>query len=67
MSQTRSYTVEGMSCEHCKAAVIAEVIVVPGVGSVDVDLGTKQVTVTGDALDDEALRAAIVEAGYEPA
>ncbi len=40
---------------------------VDGVDDVDVDLDVKVVTVRGLALDDAALRAAIVEAGYEAA
>lgn len=64
---TLSYTVAGMSCGHCKAAVAEEVSQVPGVTSVDVDLDTKLVVVRGDGLDDSAIRAAIDEAGYEAA
>jgi copper chaperone CopZ len=44
-----------------------EVSAVDGVTAVEVDLGTKLVTVTGESLDDAALRAAIEEAGYEAA
>jgi copper chaperone len=44
-----------------------EVRAVDGVRSVDVDLGTKLVSVTGQSLDDAAIRAAIEEAGYEAA
>ena len=40
---------------------------VPGVESVDVNLESRLVTVTGDALDDAALWSAIDEAGYEVA
>jgi copper chaperone CopZ len=54
-----------MSCEHCVAAVTTEVSAVDGVRSVNVDLQTKLVRVTGDPLNDGALRAAIDEAGYE--
>jgi copper chaperone len=67
MNDVATYTVTGMSCGHCKAAVTREISAVAGVHSVDVDLGTKLVTVTGEHLDDEALRAAIEEAGYEAA
>jgi copper chaperone len=62
-----TYTVSGMSCGHCKAAVEAEVGRVPGVESVNADLDSKLVVVRGAGLDDEALRAAIDEAGYEAA
>jgi copper chaperone CopZ len=44
-----------------------EVSEVEGVEKVDVDLDSKNVTVRGTALDEGALRAAIVEAGYEAA
>ncbi len=63
--ETTSYTVPGMSCDHCTRAVGGAVSSVPGVRSVEVDLETKLVTVRGDALSDAALRAAIAEAGYE--
>jgi copper chaperone CopZ len=62
-----TYTVSGMSCAHCKAAVEGEVGRVPGVDSVVADLDSKLVVVRGEALEDEALRAAIDEAGYEAA
>jgi copper chaperone len=61
------YVVAGMSCGHCVNAVSSEVRQVPGVGDVQIDLDTKAVVVTGSDLDDAALRAAIVEAGYEAA
>jgi copper chaperone len=61
----KTYTVPGMSCQHCVGAVSEEVGQVEGVESVDVALETKQVTVRGRDLDDRALRAAIAEAGYE--
>jgi copper chaperone len=62
-----TYTVSGMSCGHCKAAVEGEVSRMPGVEFVEADLDTKLVLVRGEALEDEALRAAIDEAGYEAA
>jgi copper chaperone len=65
MSQTVTYTVPGMSCGHCEHAVSAELSAVAGVAHVEVDLGAKLVRVTGEGLDDAALRAAIEEAGYE--
>lgn len=67
MTETITYTVPGMSCGHCKEAVSREVVAVAGVVLVDVDLDSKLVTVTGENLDDAALRAAIDEAGYEVA
>jgi copper chaperone CopZ len=60
-----SYSVPGVSCDHCRAAITHEVELVPGVRHVDVDLESKRVTVTGEPLDDAAIRAAIDEAGYD--
>ena len=67
LSETTTYIVPGMHCGNCKAAVEREVEAVAGVESVDVDLESKRVTVTGAGLDDTALREAINEAGYEVA
>jgi copper chaperone CopZ len=61
------YTVTGMSCGHCKAAVEQEVGQVPGVEAVDANVDTKLVVVRGEGFDDGAVRAAIDEAGYEAA
>jgi copper chaperone len=57
------YVVEGMTCEHCKASVTEEVSEVAGVQEVQVDLPTGRLTVLGD-VDDDAVRAAVDEAGY---
>ena len=68
MSQTTeqlTYTVPGMSCGHCRAAIASGVEQVPGVASVDVDLDAKLVTVAGERVDDAAVRTAIDEAGYD--
>lgn len=69
MSDTTSITfsVPGMICGHCEAAVKKEVGAVAGVTGVDVDLETKDVVVTGTSLDRDALVAAIDEAGYDVA
>jgi copper ion binding protein len=62
---TSTYTVVGMTCGHCVAAVTEEVGQVPGVTAVDVDLTTGGLTVTSDApVDDAAVAAAVDEAGY---
>lgn len=65
MSETLTLTVPGMHCGHCEASVKEEVSVVPGVESVVVDLESKLVTVSGEELDEAALRAAVEEAGYD--
>ncbi|NKQ58164.1 heavy-metal-associated domain-containing protein [Amycolatopsis sp. K13G38] len=62
------YTVTGMTCEHCVKAVTEEIGNVDGVESVAVDLPTGAVTVvSAAALSDEAVRAAVDEAGYQVA
>jgi copper chaperone CopZ len=60
-----TFTVPGMTCGHCEAAVKGEVGKVAGVAGVAVDLGTKIVTVQGEGLDEAAIVAAIDEAGFE--
>ena len=63
---TSTYTVSGMTCGHCVSAVTEEVTAVPGVTAVEVDLASGRLTVTSDApVDDDAVRAAVDEAGYE--
>lgn len=57
--------VAGMSCEHCVRAVTREVSAVPGVTGVSVDLDAGLVSIAGDP-DAAAVRAAIIDAGYEP-
>ncbi len=61
---TQVFSVEGMSCEHCVNAITGEVSKVAGVSGVDVDLAANTVTVTGEGIADDDVRAAIDEAGY---
>jgi copper chaperone CopZ len=66
MAVTSTYTVAGMTCEHCVQAVTGELTALPGVDAVQIDLGSGAVTVTSAApLTDEDVRAAVDEAGYE--
>jgi copper chaperone len=66
-SVTRKYEVKGMSCEHCRASVAEEVEHVSGVSDVAIDLATGELRVTGQGVSDDAVRAAVEEAGYEVA
>jgi len=60
------YTVSGMSCGHCEQAVTKELTQLAGVREVSADAKAGTVTVASDApLDEEAVRAAVDEAGYE--
>ena len=67
MSETITYTVPGIHCNHCALSIKEEVSEVAGVDAVEVDIDAKVVTIRGEALSDEALRAAIAEAGYQAA
>jgi copper chaperone len=64
---TTTYSVTGMTCEHCVRAVSEEVARLGGVTEVSVDLvsgGESRVTVTSDApLPGDAITAALDEAG----
>lgn len=65
MITTATYSVSGMTCDHCVRAVTTELVLLPGVRSVDVDLAEGAVTVTSDGpLDVDQVREAIDEAGY---
>ncbi len=67
MSTTTTYTVKGMTCEHCMASVVEEVSEVAGVSAVQVDLASGRVTSSATTFNDAAVRAAVDEAGYEVA
>jgi copper chaperone CopZ len=63
---TTTYTVSGMTCGHCVNAVTSEIQQLEGVRDVQVDLASGAVTVTSEApLDDDAVAAAVDEAGYQ--
>jgi len=64
-SDVRTYSVPGISCDHCKNAIEGEVATVDGVRSVDVDVDGRLVVVAGGS--DDAIRAAIDDAGYDVA
>ncbi len=65
---TQTVAVQGMTCGHCVKSVTEEVSAIPGVTDVAVDLvngGTSTVTITAaEPVSDEAIAAAIDEAGY---
>ena len=65
-NETTTFTVSGMTCGHCVAAVTEEVSRLDNVRGVEIDLPTGTVTVhsTGP-VDPVAFAAAVDEAGYE--
>lgn len=69
IDRTTELYVDGLTCGHCVASVTEELSDIPGVKNVEVILNsgaTSRVTTVSDVvLDDEALRDAIAEAGFE--
>jgi copper chaperone len=66
MSTTTTLLVDGMTCDHCVSSIRRAVGEVEGVTDVAVDLPTGQVTVTAETPpDQDALRAAVEDAGYD--
>ena len=65
-SVTTVYQVSGMSCGHCEGSVSGEICELPGVSSVKAVASTGEVTVvSAGPLDEDAVRAAVDEAGFE--
>ena len=66
-SETKILNVEGMSCMHCVNAIKTAVGSLPGISKVEVDLMGKKAEVEfdPDQVSIEAVKAKIVEAGYE--
>ncbi|MEU6080728.1 heavy-metal-associated domain-containing protein [Streptomyces sp. NPDC047108] len=63
---TATYEVKGMTCGHCEGAVTEELSGLDGVASVEAVAATGRVTVVSAApLTEDAVRAAVDEAGYE--
>lgn len=67
--ESDTYQVAGMTCGHCESSVKEELLKLPGVTSVAIDLhpgAQSAVTVISDGpVSAETVRAAIAEAGYE--
>lgn len=65
MSATATFTVTGMTCGHCVQAVTDELQAIDGVETVDVELASGTVTVvSAEPITEQALAAAVDEAGY---
>lgn len=66
---TQTFSVVGMTCDHCIAAVTQEVSRVPGVRDVGIELvpgAVSTVTITSDLpVSEDDVRAAVDEAGYD--
>jgi copper chaperone CopZ len=64
-SETRTYLVEGMTCDHCLLSVREEVSEVGGVEGIGVELASGRLTVSGAGFTDAAIQRAVEEAGYD--
>lgn len=62
-----TYTVPAIHCAHCADKIRAGVGELDGIESVEVDVGSKAVTVHGAGFSDESVRTALRDAGYEAA
>ena len=66
MTTTKNYTVAGMTCGHCVMSVTEEVQEIPGVENVEVVLQTGSLSVTSaEPVDDDAVKTAVEDAGYQ--
>ena len=63
----KSYTVVGMTCDHCVLSVHEEVSDVDGVDVVTVELTSGRLQVRGENVPDTAVRGAVADAGYQVA
>ena len=61
---SRTYIVKGMTCNHCRANAEKVIRTVKGVESVTVDLQSGVATVTGDDIDETAIREAVESIGF---
>ncbi|GAB6086027.1 heavy-metal-associated domain-containing protein [Alkaliphilus crotonatoxidans] len=62
----RKISIEGMSCGHCANHVKNALIEVAGITDVKVDLAGKNAIIEmSQPIEDETLRAAISEVGYD--
>ena len=65
-SMKKQLSIEGMMCQNCVKHVTRALEGVAGVSQVEVSLENKQAVVTaGSEVSDDALKAAVTEAGYE--
>ncbi|GAA1226154.1 heavy-metal-associated domain-containing protein [Rhodoglobus aureus] len=63
--ETATYQVAGMTCAHCASSVTEELVKLPGVSDVHVDVDSGRVTVTSQTpLAAESFATAVEEAGY---
>lgn len=57
--------VEGMSCGHCESSVKERLLEIDGIEEVEVNLETKEVEIKGKKIEDDVIKMAIDEIGFE--
>ena len=57
--------IEGMSCNHCVMAVKNALSEIKGISHVEVELDNNRAIVKGDNLEDNILKEAVEDAGYD--
>ncbi len=62
----KNIQIEGMNCNHCRAAVEKALSAIPGVSNVEVSLENRNAVIdTADSVSNEILTAAVTNAGFE--
>jgi len=61
----KTFIVEGMMCNNCKAHVEKKIKEISGIEDVLADLANKQVRVTGEDIDNLKIKESIEKMGYE--
>lgn len=62
----KNIQIEGMNCNHCRAAVEKALSAIPGVNKVEVSLENRNAVIDiADTVTNEALTAAVTDAGFE--
>jgi copper chaperone len=61
---TITLTVNGMNCAHCTQTITKAILAIDPKANVETDIPSKTVKVSSQ-LDNENIRAAIVDAGYD--
>jgi len=63
--QNTTVKVNGMTCNHCKANVEKNLAALEGIKSINVDLATSRVTISGEEIDLDKVKSTVEDIGYE--
>lgn len=59
------FSVEGMTCNHCKSSVEKNLAKLDKIEFVEVDLANKAVIIKGDNIDNNVIKNAVTDLGYD--